>query len=363
MRPSLDFAEINVIGTGGGYGESLVVHLGNNEWIVIDSCKDPIKKEVLPLQFLKERGVSFTDVKLIICTHWHDDHIQGISELYNLCTEAIFCCAKANDLKKFLKFVCLDYEKIQSAPSNSSTYEFNKCIDILNNRNSDLKFANRDQLLYASKYKNLLLEVYSLSPSDHSLRLFDLKLSELLQDYIQTNRKLINQTPNDQSVVIYLKLGHHNFLLGADLEVSNNLKTGWDDIFTQSQVIKISNKCIYFKIPHHGSKNGFHKDQWKILVEKNPICTLTPWNKNKYLPQKNMITKLKGLADELYITSQSLGKPKAKKRDRWTEKTIKTFNDSITEIKYYKGTITTKIDITNPKTTLITTTSGTAVKL
>lgn len=44
--------EISLIGTGGGYGESVVIHLGYNNWIVVDSCIDPFTKRSIPLDYL-----------------------------------------------------------------------------------------------------------------------------------------------------------------------------------------------------------------------------------------------------------------------------------------------------------------------
>ena len=52
-------AEINLIGTGGGYGESIVAHIGNNEWIIIDSCEDPNSKTCLPLELLRKKILVF----------------------------------------------------------------------------------------------------------------------------------------------------------------------------------------------------------------------------------------------------------------------------------------------------------------
>ena len=54
--PSIDELEINVIGKSAASGESIVVHVGNNEWMIIDSCK--VNNEVLPLTFLKKRSVN-----------------------------------------------------------------------------------------------------------------------------------------------------------------------------------------------------------------------------------------------------------------------------------------------------------------
>ncbi len=80
--PASHIAEVSLIGTGGGYGESSVIHVGNNEWIVIDSCINPNTFQCLPLEYLRKIGVDVkTQVKSIVCTHWHNDHIQGMSQL------------------------------------------------------------------------------------------------------------------------------------------------------------------------------------------------------------------------------------------------------------------------------------------
>lgn len=38
----MNLFRVSLIGTGGGYGESVVVQLGLNNWIVVDSCIDPV---------------------------------------------------------------------------------------------------------------------------------------------------------------------------------------------------------------------------------------------------------------------------------------------------------------------------------
>jgi len=35
--PAFNIAEVTLLGTGGGYGESIVLHIGDNEWILVDS--------------------------------------------------------------------------------------------------------------------------------------------------------------------------------------------------------------------------------------------------------------------------------------------------------------------------------------
>ncbi len=360
MSPHL--AEINLLGTGGGYGESVVAHIGNDEWVVIDSCQDPITKESLPLKFLRSKGVNLLNVKLIVCTHWDDDHIRGVSEILENSPEAVFSFARANDLYKFYKLVAIDYEKLKKVASNSSTIEFNKCLEILKKRNSIRKFSEVDKLLYTTKHKNSIIEVFSLSPSELSSHNFDLEISTLLKKYSALNKKLTKQSPNERSVVILLKLGKHNILLGADLEVSKNPELGWLHIINKSQVIKGSDKSTYFKIPHHGSDNGYHEDIWKELLHSKPIASITPWNKKEKLPKKDMLTKYKILSKELYITSPTIVSSKPKKRDKRTEKIIKQFNSTVQELRFQYGVISSSIDILDSKSTWSTVLTGTAIQ-
>ncbi len=68
--PDNSSAEITLLGTGGGYGESCLIHLGEGKWMIIDSCIDPTSGIVLPLQYLDSIGVSVdNNVIMVVCTH------------------------------------------------------------------------------------------------------------------------------------------------------------------------------------------------------------------------------------------------------------------------------------------------------
>ena len=356
-------AEINLLGTGGGYGESIVIHLGNHEWIVVDSCQDPNTGESLPLVFLRSSSIDLSQVKLIVCTHWHDDHINGISELLRNCPNATFSFARANDQKKFLQFVSLDYEKVKSVASNSATSEFNQCLKLLREEKRQAKYSSVDRLLYATEFHELKINVYSLSPSDFSSELFDQEISRLISDFGAPNKKLPKQTPNDRSVVLLLKLGKHTVLLGADLEVQDNPKLGWLDITRNSQIVKSFPRSGYFKIPHHGSETGYHEEIWNKILQGKPLSTLTPWNRNKKLPTEKMVNKYKSLTDNLFITSPLTVSLKPKRRDRKTMKIIKEFNKSIRELKFQYGVISSNVDIKKEHSEWSTSLLGTSSKL
>jgi beta-lactamase superfamily II metal-dependent hydrolase len=346
--PSHDIAEITLIGTGGGYGESILVHLGHKNWIAIDSCIDPKTKDSLPLDYLRKIGVDIkTDIKMIICTHWHDDHILGLSQLLEEATTATFCMAKPNDLRKFLSLVNLDYRKIDIEVSNSSTIEFNKCLEIINIRNRINKNAEADKTLLNINIGNgLTSSVISLSPSEATIKAFDSEISTLITNYGESSKKIINKTPNSKSVVLFIKLATHRAILGSDLEVTESNTEGWLNIIEHSQVI--DKKSSLFKIPHHGSSNGYHERIWLQLLEEYPVSKLTPWNKSKKLPEPKMLEKYLTHTDKLFMTTAILN-DKPKERSRTIDKIIKKMNFKIKEVKYNKGIIRCRINLLKPE--------------
>lgn len=341
-----DKFELSLIGTGGGYGESIVIHLGDNNWIVVDSCINPVTKNNLPLDFLDSRGVDVSkDVKLIICTHWHDDHILGISDLLTSCKSSNFCMAPSTDRKKFLQLIQLDYNKAKTEASASSTSEIAKCFDILKERKSTITRACQDKILISFKNDSIESKVYSLSPSDFVLTEFDHEISTLITEYGNPDRKIVIQSPNDKSVVLLIEVNDKKVLLGSDLEVCSNNQKGWLCILEKSQCIG-STKSSLFKVPHHGSSTAYHPRIWEQLLEPNSICFLTPFSKGaKKIPDKEMLGCILNHTNYLYITSLYGTSRSPKKRDHKITKMINQFNSTVQEVKFESGIVQCKINI------------------
>lgn len=363
IPPKKEESEITVIGTGGGYGECIILKLGEKDWIIVDSCIDPITKKTLALTYLTELGVDIAnDVKLILCTHWHDDHVKGMSELLDLSVNADFVMSKVNDKEKFLQLVALDSGKL-SKSSNSTTVEFSKCLEIQSKRKKTIKSAFCDRLLYKTSYNNKDFKIISLSPSDLTINEFDMEISTLIKEFGQSNRQIVVNTPNDKSVALLIQLGGENVILGSDLEVGNNAQKGWLHIINHSVSVQGEMSSV-FKIPHHGSNNGYNTEIWNKLLHPNPISKITPWNRGKGLPQEDMIQVYKNNTDKLYITS-SVSNKKSKNRnlENGLSKFIKSNRPSLEEIKYHFGIIRSRINYSEQNPTWKTELFGEAIKI
>lgn len=344
ISPKISEVEITLIGTGGGYGESILIKIDIDTWIIVDSCINPSTKLPLALEYLSSINVPLAKIKMIVCTHWHNDHIKGLAKVLSECENAEFCFSSVHDLNKFL-FLCeLDHQKTNKG-SVSSTNEFADCLKIMNSRNSYVTRAQSNLLLYKTQNKTANIEflLYSLSPSPKTIADFDSEISQLITDFGSRNTAIINKSPNDKSVALLLKFGEHRVILGADLEIGKNDNEGWQHIIKHSKVID-ENKANLYKLPHHGSENGYMSEIFDVLVNNNCVLKSTPY-KTSGLPTADMIKTYLGHSEELYLTSDiSTLSKKAKKRDMAIEKVIQRSVISLKEVKFVQGVVRSRID-------------------
>lgn len=76
------------------------------KWFIVDSCIEPKSKEIPVLNYLDQIGVESSHaVKLIVASHWHDDHVRGLSTIVETCRSAQFCLSSALRAKEFLTLI------------------------------------------------------------------------------------------------------------------------------------------------------------------------------------------------------------------------------------------------------------------
>jgi len=291
--PSNTQIEVTIFGPG--YGESILIHLGDNKWIIIDSCIEPGQSEPAALEYLHSMGVDpVQSVVLVIASHWHDDHIRGLSQIVDLCINATFSCSLALSKKEFISAVTR-YNMNNTTITDPGAKEIYKIYNILTNRNPKLAVVNTRIFSLASDElaHGLPISVWALSPSDSQIDRFLLDISSLIPDVKQTKRRATAPTPNHNSMVNLIEIGPLGILLGADLEEEGNADTGWSGIINNRD--NQHNKSMIFKVAHHGSPTAHHAGIWDELLMAAPYAIITPWNRSVGLPSVTDINRIASL--------------------------------------------------------------------
>jgi hypothetical protein len=262
-------------------------------------------------------------VKLIVATHWHDDHVSGLRHIVARCVNAKFCCSSALGKQEFLGVVQA-YEKQRLIAVGSGVREIYNVFEILRKRNQPAVFASPNRLVYAvapfGSGHGQLCRVWTLSPSDKQYHKFLSELTLLMPKVKETGDRCTPQTPNHLSVATWIELGRMAILLGGDLEETGDTGTGWSVIIDSSE--RPEGAASVFKIPHHGSENAHNNEVWSHMLVDLPFALLTPWNRGLKLPTANDVNRIGGLTRNAYSTAR-LQLRGVKKRSTSVEKTLR----------------------------------------
>ena len=257
--PASHQLEISVFGPG--IGECVVAHIGDGDWIVVDSCIDRRSGQPIALDYLRSLGVDLASrVRLVVATHWHDDHIRGLAEILRTAEGAKFVSSAAYALSDLVRVVALG---TKTAPQSSATTEYDGIIRVLEERRRRGEsrdavgpvpaIANKKLLALTSAERSVGAEAFALSPADG---VFNLALAELrnARSAIERRHRPSRQGPNQLSVVLWLKVGVLHVLLGADLEHVSGATEGWKAIVDSGE--RPGGRAGFYKVPHHGSENA-----------------------------------------------------------------------------------------------------------
>lgn len=314
--------EIEVSLFGPGYGESVLLHIGCGKWIIVDSCINPVSKEPAPLSYLKSIGVDVSSaVIMVVASHWHDDHVRGLSRILEECATARFVCPGPLVNKDFVMLG--EAYSISSFSDDSGVTEFHRIHSLLNEKNRiPMRIQNCTSLQNLSRGTTGLpfdVKVFSLSPNDTVVESF---VNTLLKSITSQGRerRLSSLAPNDTSVVMQVIAGSDSILLGSDMENSTNY--GWAMILSDNT--KPSEISHAFKVTHHGSATGHDNGVWSKMLHEKPYAFLTPFRRgNKRLPTHDDVKRIQGLTDKSYITVSPNAPDQASVLQRDVEKTLR----------------------------------------
>ena len=315
--PAADEIEFSLFGSG--YGECIVLHLGRGDWVVVDSCKDAAEDIPVALAYLKRIGVDpEKSVRLVVATHWHDDHICGISKVLDSAKNAALSISGAFQDSDF-RLALGPWLANATSVDGKGVGEIDKLISITKKHSSHVIPASENKVLF-ERHDGDPVQVRALSPSDPAVISCIAQLKGI--DRGHYCRRLPKIEGNHASVVLSVQVGTRRILLGGDLECRADRKFGWLAI-VDLQNGSAAPKHHLFKIPHHGSSNGHHEEIWSSLLHPNPYSALTPVvTGSTTLPKSSDRDRMLEFTNQAFLTTTPKPVKFRDQKDRAVEKTM-----------------------------------------
>ena len=343
--PSSSEIEISIFGRG--YGESILIHVGDGNWVLIDSL---LEQDGTPaaLRYLSGLGVDpETAIRSILATHWHDDHVGGISRAYRAATTASLSLPNAMNEREVLAYLGqARTHRTERISSGIKELEQLREIQIQDSR-EPIRFAKANTMLLRFQPGVLshgeAVAIEAISPCDADVEVFLTHVASAPS--LLPGLRLMPFEQNDVSVAVWISIGAHRILLGADLETTSDSKRGWHAVLNSPA--PLDGKAGVVKIAHHGSHNGHHQPAWDKLVGPNAMAGLTTWNRGTKLPKPSDIDRILNLTPHAYVTSRIDRKPPP--RPRAVERTLDEAGVSVRGTSPRAGHVRFRLDLTTPQ--------------
>lgn len=298
--PGADEIEVAVMGPG--HGESVVIHLGNGRWMVVDSCVDTedANHRPAPLLYLNALGVNqIESVALIVASHWDDDHTQGLGVLVDACPKALFSCPSSLTKREFDRYV----ERLSTGAETTqgaNVSEFRKVLDLLVDRGQTVLRAVPGRTLLTNPH------VRTWSPSDYEQALFLDFVAHDTPEHAQGHRKAVPGSPNLTSIVINIEWPEVSVLLGGDMEAHKDGRRGWLAVVSEATRLG-AQKGDLVKIPHHGSHTGHHERMWTDMLQEKPMSVIAPYGRGTLdtrPPKSSDVSRIRKLSRSVHQTAR-----------------------------------------------------------
>jgi hypothetical protein len=311
VPPNNDELEITVFGPR--YGESVVLHIPEIGWGVIDSCVSRINGvHVVPaLEYLNcILSDPYPKLAFVILTHPHEDHYKGIDDILNKYNGGVerVCRYHGVGTRELMRYIVDRQEACKNdLPGLISVFRAMKDAAIPNGkatprRLSEMTVVFEKKGASIEKFGKTDIRMVALSPSSDSDDRYASSLARFRVKPGEPVRFVGDEQHNLISTALLLSVGDMQAVFGADLQNEQQKGSGWDAVLAHADMPGLS--ACFVKVSHHGSENGYNEEAWKQHCERQkPLAVITPFVKGSVqLPREGDVQRVRRVAEKVGIT-------------------------------------------------------------
>jgi Metallo-beta-lactamase superfamily len=295
--PGRDELEVTIFGRG--KGESILCHLGDARWLMVDSFKTPDGVPVAD-DYLSQLSGDHR-ITAVVATHWDTDHTHGMAAVIeNHAPEEVWMPAVLDNNEAFRFAQAHDAAVGDGAPSGLR--DFVEVAEMTADNN-----MRRWGVAGRHVHTATATEVSLLAPVDGVVSRGFAALGIARHPGFG---EISSLSANETSIVLLVARGCRAALLGGDL-VAGAL--GWtaviDGSFPEQQpsprgIRRLSRptRPSYFKVPHHGSRDGDDERVWSDVLGPRPVQTAARFTGlRRPLPKPDDVRRIVDRSSPLHV--------------------------------------------------------------
>jgi len=287
VPPAAEQLEIAVLGRG--MGESILCHIGDSKWVIIDSFRSsrgvPIASEYL------QQLDGDHEVVAVVVSHWDDDHIHGMGALVEQwMPNQVWLPTILRDQE--LVAFAVEHDEAMAGVAPSGLKEFLHVMQVTKGQGIR-RWGSQGHSIATTTPAVMTL----LSPTHEFI---DEALTVLGINHAPGEREVTSVRSNRTSIVLWVQMGGATALLGADLEATS---AGWSTVVGAHDVSRPSAGVM--KVPHHGSGDADDQRVWDIMVDSRAFNVATRYTRLKEpLPRPDDVKRLLDRTGGLFVVGE-----------------------------------------------------------
>ncbi len=299
-----DSAPLKIYVFGSIEGESIVLHLPNGKWGVVDSFAPSLKDPSTNPAFGLLRQKNVTELEFLCLTHPHDDHFRGMSQLlkgFSVKQFWTFIGPDPQDISLLKSYFLAEAQQADRTVFKESAEELASVFDLVEQAGIDRQTVISRRAMYPVPRNSVFnVEIWGLAPTDDRARIYKKSLMNSLFKNPAKVEAMPHAKHNTISIGLRIRFGQAKVLLGGDVE-----KEAWNSVLREHPQEDLVSHFV--KISHHGSTTGYCPELWTVLSNQGscrPIAALTPYKRFK-LPDPAALEHIQDHVRSIHSASRS----------------------------------------------------------